>query len=535
MIESMFKKSNRVLYILAILAASIIQPYYIAAQVKSEQQQLIEKQMANEEAQAEYYRVQTAKLLESPKPKTFWQSVTENPASMLGVLGATLAAIVALISFLFNYRATKENQKDTQFYEALKRFGDKDSPAARSSASGLLAQMSQRKSLFRRKHQYFKTSFNQLSSGLYLEENIIVLSSITESIQQIAPLDPDFSVQRLYEQNLKLQESLLERLSDFFVLNGANPKNIDSKFWDSSMTVTNFSPSILQSLVEQNEERKRFTKFMEASSLILPTLQAEQQAEHSKAAITNLRITSERLRANVQALATALRVLKLEGPPSSILKFAKLTGVSKNEYMSFPSLRLNNVFLVGADISDSILNNVHLRRAKLQNVKLTAAKLKNANLHSAHLEDAEMEVVNLSEADLADIKLNGADLSLANLRNAKLFGADLQPSENIGTKEFKATVLIQAKLEGADLRTAKLDEVLIKGASIDNTTDIGAANWWKANFSKRFRYSDDTEPDTKLLEKIYELEGGKLSAHQSQVHPSVLSFIEKRNKGAQSA
>ncbi len=80
-------------------------------------------QKNNQDAQAAYYRKQL-------EDKTFWQKVGDNPAAV----GAVVAALVALVSFLFNYRATLRNQTDTQFYEAMKRFGDKESPTLRSSA-----------------------------------------------------------------------------------------------------------------------------------------------------------------------------------------------------------------------------------------------------------------------------------------------------------------------------------------------------------------------------------------------------------------
>ena len=61
------------------------------------QEKLIDAQRANEEAQAEYYREQTEKLRQQ---KTFWQNVADNPASVLGVLGVIVAALVTLISFV---------------------------------------------------------------------------------------------------------------------------------------------------------------------------------------------------------------------------------------------------------------------------------------------------------------------------------------------------------------------------------------------------------------------------------------------------
>src|SRR5687767_4254225 len=116
----------------------------------AEEQELIKARRANEEAQAEYYREQTNKLREPVKTspgKTFSQSVAENPASVVGVigtiLGALIVAIVGLTTLYFNNRNAIKAQRDTQFYEAMKRLGDKDNPTIRASAAGLLALMAQ--------------------------------------------------------------------------------------------------------------------------------------------------------------------------------------------------------------------------------------------------------------------------------------------------------------------------------------------------------------------------------------------------------
>ncbi len=118
-----------------------------------EEQELLKAQKANEEARAEYYREQTNKLRQpqaapSPTPgKTFSQSVAENPASVVGVvgtiLGAIIVALVSLTTLYYNSRNAIRAQQDSQFYEAMKRMGDKDSPTLRASAASLLALMAQ--------------------------------------------------------------------------------------------------------------------------------------------------------------------------------------------------------------------------------------------------------------------------------------------------------------------------------------------------------------------------------------------------------
>jgi hypothetical protein len=65
----------------------------------------------NQKAQATYYKRQV-------RPRV-WKQVQD----MLPGVGASLAAVVALLSLQLNLGATLRNQQDTQFYEALKRFG----------------------------------------------------------------------------------------------------------------------------------------------------------------------------------------------------------------------------------------------------------------------------------------------------------------------------------------------------------------------------------------------------------------------------
>lgn len=131
-------------YLLVILVTFnlwIILPKYVYSQDSTTTNSKVtidEARKANENAQAEYYRLLSKKMNEPSE--TFWQKISDNPASVLGVLGVFVAALITLLSFVFNYRATLRSQSDTQFYEALKRFGDKDSPAMRSSAAGILSQ-----------------------------------------------------------------------------------------------------------------------------------------------------------------------------------------------------------------------------------------------------------------------------------------------------------------------------------------------------------------------------------------------------------
>src|SRR5438874_2074833 len=81
-----------------------------SAQDRAIDSELRSRQIENLRAQTDYYNRRPS-LLERLSP---WAS--------------GLAAMVAFITLVVNYRSTVRSQRDTNFYEALKRFGDKDSP-----------------------------------------------------------------------------------------------------------------------------------------------------------------------------------------------------------------------------------------------------------------------------------------------------------------------------------------------------------------------------------------------------------------------
>jgi uncharacterized protein YjbI with pentapeptide repeats len=512
----------------------------VAVARQTSEQQLIEKRMANEEAQAEYYRTQTAKLREPVRVKTFWENIAENPASSLGVVGAVIVALVTLVSFIFNYRATLKNQRDTQFYEALKRFGDNTSPSARSSAAGLLARMSRNKiGVYRRQTPYFETGFHQLIAGLQIEENPVVIASITVAIKQIVYLNPRLATQQLYQQNLELQSDMLLALADVFAVKGiegvADNGSIDSKAWNLLTTITGYNQLILNTLINRYKT-ETFDKLMELASTNVTIVPPEAKPEQQIKVQVHLRIVSIRLRANVEALGEALKKLQLKGPPLALI--LAHTTYSKSKLPNwYPSAELDKVFLARADISYAILKSIHLRNAQLQEANLTLIQLDKADLYSAHLEGARLSGASLTKAELSYAHLNGSQLELADLQEAKLYSASLTPLVINAKGEIRTTTLLKAKLEGADLRCSQLNEARLRDVSFDDDTDLGAANWWAADFASRYDASVDEEPDWKLLEALYKRhEGNKFwlfrgeeSVLPTDVHNSVRKFISSKN------
>jgi len=160
------------------------------------------------------------------------ESSSFNWTAIISVVGALIAAIVALLSLYVNNRTAIRNQRDTQFFEALKRFGDKDSPTVRASAAGTIALLGpepvQRwrrqvgKRLPRREEVllYYETAVNQLMTGLTLEENPVTLTAISEATQKLVRTNPRLVLERVHRANIKLQKDLVVALADFFAAMG---------------------------------------------------------------------------------------------------------------------------------------------------------------------------------------------------------------------------------------------------------------------------------------------------------------------------
>lgn len=417
-----------------------------------EEQELLKAQKANEEAQAEFYREQTNKLRErpaapSPTPgRTFKQSVLDNPASVVGVvgtiLGAIIVALVSLTTLYYNSRNAIRAQQDSQFYEAMKRMGDKDSPTSRASAASLLALMAQhewRKPILSKKpplfkvkswKPYFDTAVDQLLTGHLLETNRVATESIKKALRQLVPLVPhniDAITRELYAANLSFQDELAALIAEFFIVRGCqkppnpseNQEHVD--LWDQLESVTGFDTISLRKLVRYNSF---FTDRFGTYRLIIDNQDSGDSGQLLSALHDKLQIASGHLRANVDLFCTALEKLQpkeLPQQPSNLFSFS-----------------FDRAFLVDG----------HLKDANLSNIEFTRANFSWMELYN----------VNLANADLRWANLKSVMMSEGSLRNSYLLGA------NFGS----------AHISGVDLTDAYLGEA-------DVSTGLKSA-WWKANF-----------------------------------------------------
>jgi uncharacterized protein YjbI with pentapeptide repeats len=147
-------------------------------------------------------------------------------------------------------------------------------------------------------------------------------------------------------------------------------------------------------------------------------------------------------------------------------------------------VRLDNAYLVGADLRwiymregkfprantrDSNLSEASLQRANLSGANLRRVDLRGAKLYEANLSGASPWEADLRGANCHEADFSGVYLHLTDLRNAVLWQARLCRADLSGTK-LSGAYLNDADLSEADLRETDLEDVL----TLKNTNLRGA-------------------------------------------------------------
>jgi len=143
----------------------------------------------------------------------------------------------------FNYHATLRRQQDTQFDEALRRFGDRDNCIVRASAAGLLAEMAQRQP------RYFYSAFVQLFSGLMLERSNLTLDSIRTSILDLTSTNPVKALKVLAVLNTTFSRAVAEAFIGFCAVRGVEAiERVPDKLWKEAEIITSFDQCAIKAL-----------------------------------------------------------------------------------------------------------------------------------------------------------------------------------------------------------------------------------------------------------------------------------------------
>jgi uncharacterized protein YjbI with pentapeptide repeats len=429
--------------------------------------QLTRAQIENQRAQATYYQRQADK-------RGFWRNVREYGAP----IGATVAAVVAIVSFSLNYCATLRSRADVRFYEALNLLGDSDNPTVRSTAAGLLEQMASTKK------RYFETAFDQLCVGLLSEQQDNVRNSFRASLGRLIAKDPVTALAKLEAFNRTLRDSLAESLCRFYVARGMKSiEQMPEAIWEEIEEVTAYDRQALTGLLETLPKDNLVADLNSAIRSFRTLGKSDHDADRAKTRIESGE-AAERLRSNIKSMSEAL--LLLEGKSQRKSLFAPFARAKTPRSLSF-------AFLVGGKFRD--LRNCRICRSVLRGADFTSA-----NLHRATILDA--------------------DLSNADLTGAKLFRIDCR-----GTK-FVQSVLKQADLTGAKFQNIDLSGADLTGARFRNTSISPVAfehtEWWKADFGQQ----------RALLKAIYAKHKKNLPELEDlyvrgDIHQSVLDLIGK--------
>jgi len=430
-------------------------------------------QIENLRAQTEYYQRRPA-LLERLAP---WAS--------------GLAALVAFVTLIVNYRSNTQSQRDTKFYEALKRFGDKDSPSVRVSATLLLSEMAQRAPTlgfaFRRKRtEYLPTVLNQLVVGMLLEQNPVALESIRAVFFELAHLNRNLSASLLFNQNRSLAANLVEAFVAYISANGvSNLTDITPEAWGLISTATGFSREAFEGLLLNFNGRystasvSKFDELLKRTASRYPSMADDEHVRRMKKLDSRLRHVSNLMRSNIQTCSRASTDLFNSKTwagglflPRSNLFFRS------REKINMQELSGQNAEISGMAVSISLPYS-DLRGSLFQGGNLSESYIKRTDLRDSWFRGSNLRQSHLQETDL---------------RGAKLFDVDLQ---------------------GAHLA----------GAKIDNYTQVRNTKWWQADFYK------DTELIARFFDSWYDKkelikDPARIDIILTESHPSARPTLE---------
>ena len=455
----------RMFALLLVLTWGVVTLSRLPAQTAPPTDELTKAQIENQRAQATYYQRQADK-------RGFWRNVREYG----GPIGATVAAVVAIVSFSLNYSATLRSRADVRFYESLNLLGDRDNPTVRSTAAGLLEQMASTKK------RYFETAFDQLCVGLLSEQHENARNSIRASLGRLIGKDPVTALAKLEAFNRTLRDSLAESLCRFYVARGMKSiEQMPEVIWEEIEEVTTYDRQALTGLLETLPKDNLVADLNSAIRSFRTLGESDYDAGRAKTRIESGE-AAERLRSNIKSISESL-FYSNRGSQGFLGRIFR-----KNTFRSFSS-----TFLAGAEFRD--LESFRICRAVLRNANMASANLKRASLLEADLSNAD-----LSHAKLSSINCKGTRLTGAILKNADLSGAKIQNTD----------------LSGVDLSDAIFRGTVIAPGALQGT------KWWRADF--RHQRSLLKVVYTNLKTELPDLEYLYL---RGEIHQSVLDFIGK--------
>jgi len=428
---------------------------------------LTQAQIENQRAQATYYQRQADK-------RGFWRNLREYG----GPIGAAVAAVVAIVAFGFNYRATLRSRADAKFYEALSLFADKKNPGVRSSAAGLLEQMASTRK------RYYQTALDQLSVGLLAEREDDARNAIRVALSRLVELDPASALVKLEAINRALCNSLAESFCRFCVAREIPViEQLPETVWEEAEEVASYDRWALTELLELLPKDNLAAALASATRTYRAMAKLDYDDNKARTRV-ELGECAERLRSNIKSISDALFLLEGKGAQTSYS--GSIARINAPKSFSF-------AFLVGGKFRN-------LQESRISRTILRESDFTGANLTRAVLLDSDLSNANLGSAKLCQTRSSGTKFVGADLKQADLTGAKFQNSD----------------LSGADLTGARFRNTEIALSAFKHT------EWWKADFRSQrdllkavhAKYKKDL-PD---LESLYV---------RGDIHRSVLDFIGK--------
>ena len=435
----------------------------LQAQTVSSTDPLTQAQIENQRAQATYYHRQADR-------RGFWRNLREYGGS----IGAAVAAVVAIISFGLNYRATLRSRTDAKFYEALNLFAESRNPSVRSSAAGLLEQMGSTRKRF------YQTAFDQLAVALLAEREDNTRNAIRTAFSRLVELDPAAALSKLKATNRNLRDALAEAFCRFCVVRSVKKiEMIPDSVWEEAEEATSYNRDALTGLVQLVPDDNIAAKWS-AAARTYRTRGNSDKDDCLASTRSDLSDGAERLRSNIRSLSESL-----------ILLDGKAGQNSSSRSKATKSFAL--AFLVGATFRD-------LQGGKISRSIVCGADFTAANLTRAVLLDSDLSTANFGNAKLCQTECTGINFVGAVLKQADLTGAKFYNSD----------------LTDADLTATRFRNTSIAPDAFERT------EWWKADF----RYQRDLLKaiHAKYKKDLPDLEGLYV---RGEIHRSVLDFIGK--------
>lgn len=482
-------------------------------------------------AQVKYFEAQTSK----------GDSSSFSWTGLFTVSGAVIAAMVALLSLYVNNRTAIRNQRDTQFFEALKRFGDQDSATVRASAAATIALLGNEKVIRWTKQQgrtfphrksvllYFETAVHQLITGLMLEENPVTLTAITDAAEKLVQIDSHLILGSVHRANIALQKDLIAALAEFYAAQGCkDPWSVNIS---QAALVTDYKEEVISKILfryffEFDSELEIAVQFLGFSEVDTSAARVSKEGEaenneppsrHTLAVQSN---PTESKLTNVMGHllrfweSSRVKHPTIDSSPREDERTEKVKALTETRHKLFVSAtRLRaNVKVYSAALRADPFRDIHreldndfskwdtsdvkgmnLRQAFLVGAQLENTRLDGANLQEAQLQLADLESSQLRMATLTGAQLQGANLLFADLKYAKVNGADLGPFEfktsggetsyvkktDLSHAEFQRANLSYSSFKKADLTYAKL-----QGASVTNSS-MSATQLYEAEFDDK--------------------------------------------------